>query len=246
VNEQFPYLNENESILFPSPEKATSEGIVAIGGNLSPGVLLSAYRQGVFPWFSETDPILWWNPNPRFVLYPEKIVISKSMKKLLKKNAFNISFDNDFLSVIQNCKKAPRKNQDGTWISTDMVDAYYNLHKLGFAHSVEVKNDTGLVGGLYGISLGKIFYGESMFSRVANTSKLALIALCLWLCEKEFHIIDCQVPTSHLSSMGSEPIDRGEFCTIVGKAVNKDTCKGNWNDIFPEFPYSNGYNKLLQ
>lgn len=224
----FPYLGKDDYFEFPSVEEATSEGIVAVGGNLSPGMVLSAYRQGIFPWFSENDPILWWSPDPRFVLLPEELHISKSMKRIINKNIFTVTFDRAFSEVLLRCSKIERKGQDGTWITEDMLIAYNTLHEIGYAHSVETWQDDQLVGGLYGISLGKCFFGESMFSTVSNASKRALIHLRNFLAEKDFLFIDCQVYTPHLSSMGARDIPRSLFYSMLEEGLSYSDSPGTW------------------
>lgn len=197
---------------FPDPELALAEpdGLLAVGGNLSPQRLLSAYQIGVFPWYCDGQPILWWSPNPRTVLFPEKIKISRSLRKILRRGDFTVTADTAFDRVMQGCS-APRTNDSGTWISSEMRTAYYRLHRLGFAHSIECWIGQRLAGGLYGVSLGQIFFGESMFSLAANASKVALAYLCLHLQHWGFALIDCQMRTEHLISMGAEEIPRPAF-----------------------------------
>ena len=213
---------------FP-PVTEAEDGLLAVGGDLSVERLLEAYYSGVFPWFSEDEDIMWWAPDPRFVLFPEDLKISKSMRNVINKKVFTTTFDTDFAQVISNCQKSPRKDQDGTWITTEMQNAYCKLHELGFAHSVEVWQEEELVGGLYGISLGKAFFGESMFSKKSNASKTALIFLVQTLTEKGFHFIDCQVHTEHLVTMGAKEIPRAEFMENLAKALQSDSLVGNWN-----------------
>mgnify|MGYP006286841397 FL=1 len=227
----FPYLDENQHFQFPPVDKSTPEGIVAAGGNLSPGMLLSAYTQGIFPWYSEYEPILWWSPDPRFVLFPEELHISKSMGRVLKKEEFTCSADTCFERVIRSCREIERPGQPGTWITNDMLEAYIELHRLGYAHSVEAWQGEDLAGGLYGVSLGKCFFGESMFSKKSNSSKAALIFLTGSLKERDFHFIDCQVYTSHLKSLGAREIPRREFIERLHQGLRYDTRKGNWADI---------------
>lgn len=206
---------------FPDINAALEEpdGLLAIGGDLSPERLLQAYQQGIFPWYSEGQPIMWWSPNPRWVIRPDEMVISKSLRKLLNKNCFTVTFDRAFSEVIKACA-APRKNQQGTWISYDIINSYEKLYKLGYAHSVECWQEGELSGGLYGICIGRIFFGESMFSRHSNTSKIALVHLCN-LCRKwNMPLIDCQVYSSHLASLGAVGIPRDVFKTIL-----HDNCK---------------------
>ncbi|MBX7224955.1 MAG: leucyl/phenylalanyl-tRNA--protein transferase [Chitinophagales bacterium] len=206
---------------FPNPENAY-EGVVAIGGDLSPHRLLNAYKNGIFPWFSEDEPIIWWCPDPRFVLFPKDLIISKSMKKLFEKKTFEITTNHCFAQVIQACAQQKRPEQDGTWITQEMTDAYLQLHKLGYAHSVEVWQDKQLVGGLYGVIIGKAFFGESMFFKVSNASKYGFIWLVKQLQEQGFHFIDCQIETNHLKSLGASHIPRKEFLQLVKLAVRSD------------------------
>jgi len=160
--DDFPYLTEDMVFPFPSPSSADEQGVVCSGGNLSPGLLLSAYRQGIFPWFNDDDPILWWSPDPRFVLFPDELHVSQTMRKLLRKQKYELALDRDFPAVIRACSSSPRSGQNGTWITEDMTQAYIELHRLGYAHSVEARRDGELVGGLYGVALGSLFCGESM------------------------------------------------------------------------------------
>ena len=199
---------EEDSLLFPPPELADEDGLLAIGGDLSEARLKLAYSLGIFPWYSEETPILWYSPHERFVIYPGNIKIAKSMRKVLNSNTFKVTENQAFEEVIKNCAAAKRTDQNGTWIIPEMQQAYINLHKKGFAHSVEVWLDDELAGGLYGVESGSVFCGESMFSKVSNASKLALI----WLCRnKDYSLIDCQFHTEHLESMGAEFISREEY-----------------------------------
>lgn len=200
----------NNEIVFPNPELSEEDGLLAIGGDLSVERLILAYCNGIFPWYNPGEEILWWCPKPRFIIYPSKIKISNSMKKILKKNQFKITFDNDFAAVISNCKEI-RECQEGTWITDHMKEAYIKLHNLGLASSVEVYEDEQLVGGLYGVKIGKCFFGESMFSKVSNASKAALISLDKKLEEEGFLFIDCQMHTNHLESMGGEFVEWNKF-----------------------------------
>ncbi len=202
-----------EKNIFPHPSEADANGLVAIGGDLSIERLLLAYNNGIFPWYNEGEPLLWWSPNPRMVLFPKELRVSKSMRVLLRKQLFQITFNKAFETVIKQCAKIKRDDQDDTWITNDMTEAYINLHKKGIATSVEVWQDEKLVGGLYGIDLKdkKIFCGESMFSKVSNASKVAFITLVQELKTKGYNLIDCQMHTSHLESLGAREIDREEF-----------------------------------
>lgn len=213
-----PIFRLTEDLVFPDPSLSEEDGLLAVGGDLSAERLLLAYTNGIFPWFSENEPILWWSPNPRFIIYPKDIKISKSMKKLLKRNTYKITFDTCFRDVITNCSNL--RIDAGTWITNEMIEAYYNLHELGFAHSVEAWHDDKLVGGLYGVSIGKCFFGESMFSTMDNSSKAAFITLCKVLEQKEFLIIDCQVHTKHLESLGAIHISGEKFLEILEKGIS--------------------------
>jgi leucyl/phenylalanyl-tRNA--protein transferase len=200
------------TIMFPDPAQADDDGLLAIGGDLSDERLKLAYSNGIFPWYSEGEPILWYSPHERCVIFPGKIKVSKSMEQVFKRNVFTITIDRDFKSVIGNCAGKPRKDQDGTWITGDMQQAYINLHKKGIARSVEVWKGDKLAGGLYGLQINNVFCGESMFSHEANASKAALI----WLCRNgNFTLIDCQLPNPHLISMGAEMISREKYTLIL-------------------------------
>ena len=196
---------------FPHPLNADPDGLLAIGAELSPNKILLAYQFGIFPWYHEDDPILWWYTHPRCVLFPSRLKVSKSMKQLLNKNAFSVTFDQKFPEVIRSCKNIKRTGQEDTWITPELMDNLLQLHNMGFAHSVEVWQNDELVGGLYGISLGKIFYGESMFSHVSNASKYGFIKLVQYLEEQNFALIDCQQRTDHLVSLGAEMISSERF-----------------------------------
>jgi leucyl/phenylalanyl-tRNA--protein transferase len=206
----------DKDLEFPPAELADEDGLLAIGGDLSMERLLLAYRKGIFPWY-ESRYILWWCPDPRFVLFPGELKISSSMKQVLKKPAFEFSVNRRFGEVISACKSIPRRGQDGTWISDDMRNAYINLHRHGYAHSAEAWKDGELAGGLYGIRLGKVFFGESMFSRVSNASKFAFIHYVRQLQSEGVQLIDCQVYTAHLESLGARMIPREDFLALVGK-----------------------------
>jgi leucyl/phenylalanyl-tRNA--protein transferase len=201
-----------DALAFPPVEAALIQpnGLLAIGGDLSKERLLEAYRHGIFPWFNEGDPILWWSPNPRMVLFPSEFKISHSLRKILRNGVFEVKFDTAFEQVMRACA-SPRKGQAGTWILEEMITAYCDLHRIGYAHSVETWINGELVGGLYGMALGKMFYGESMFSRCTNASKIAIAYLCHQLERWNFGMIDCQMHTSHLASLGAREIPREEF-----------------------------------
>mgnify|MGYP000237492548 FL=1 len=204
-----------QELYFPSVETASPEGIVAVGGDLSPERLVLAYNSGIFPWFEDDEPILWWSPPERMVLFFEDLKISKSMRNVINQKKFKVTFNTAFREVILNCKKIARKDQPGTWITDDMVEAYCNLHKLGIAKSVEVWENEELIGGLYGIDLGHVFCGESMFSKVSNASKMAFIALAKQLEMANYRLLDCQVYNDHLASLGCVEIDREDFLMVL-------------------------------
>ncbi len=208
----------NEKIWFPPVEEALEDGLLAMGGDLSTERLLLAYQKGIFPWYDGDVP-LWWCPNPRFVLLPDELIVSKSMKTLLKREAFEFTINQDFTAVINNCKAKERKGQDGTWIKNEVVDAYCNLHQLGYAHSAEAWSDGELVGGLYGVRLGKLFFGESMFSHKSNASKYAFIKYVEQLKTEGVLLIDCQVYTEHLESLGAKMIMREQFIHLLEQLV---------------------------
>ncbi len=208
-------LLEND-YTFPPVDLADPNGILAVGGDLSVDRLLEAYRQGIFPWFNPDDPIIWWSPDPRFVLFPDDLKIHKSMRPYFNQQKFKVSFDHDFETVMRSCQVQRRNHQQGgTWITEDMIEGYCNLHQQGFAHSVEVWDGEELVGGLYGIALGKIFFGESMFAKVSNASKFGFITLVQELKKKGFKLIDCQQETGHLGSLGARAIPRKEFIEML-------------------------------
>ncbi|MDO7742493.1 MAG: leucyl/phenylalanyl-tRNA--protein transferase [Pedobacter sp.] len=201
-----------QELIFPDPSLAEPDGLLAIGGDLSRDRLILAYQHGIFPWFSEGDPICWFSPHERCVIYPDQVKVSKSMKKVLKDEIFTVTMDTAFEEVIASCAQTLRRDQDGTWITTAMQDAYIDLHRKGWAHSVEVWSDDQLAGGLYGMHINNVFCGESMFSLMSNASKTALI----WLCRtNNFSLIDCQVPNDHLLSLGAEMISRERYTVIL-------------------------------
>jgi leucyl/phenylalanyl-tRNA--protein transferase len=204
-----------DNLYFPPVSEADEEGILAVGGDLSPERLKLAYQKGIFPWFNEGEPILWWAPDPRMVLFLDELVISKSMRNILNRKQFTVTFNTNFKEVISNCQKIQRIGQDGTWISDDIVESYCELNRQGIAKSVEVWQDDVLVGGLYGVDLGHIFCGESMFSKVSNASKVAFISLVNHLEKENYKLLDCQVYNPHLDSLGCRQIDREEFMSIL-------------------------------
>ena len=204
-----------EALYFPPFETALPEGILAVGGDLSTERLLLAYRSGIFPWFNDDEPILWWSPNSRMVLFLDELVVSKSMRNILNRNIFTVTFNQHFREVISNCQKMKRDGQKGTWITNEMIEAYCRLHELGYAKSVEVWQNNTLVGGLYGVDLGHVFCGESMFSKVSNASKVAFIHLVNDLKTKNYQLLDCQVYNEHLESLGCREINRDDFIKIL-------------------------------
>jgi leucyl/phenylalanyl-tRNA--protein transferase len=205
----------SKTLFFPPVSHADSDGILAIGGDLSPERLRLAYNSGIFPWFNEGEPIIWWSPNPRMVLFLGELIVSKSMRNILNRNIFRVTFNQNFRDVISNCRQVKRDGQTGTWITNEMIEAYCKLNELGMAKSVEVWQNDQLVGGLYGIDLGHIFCGESMFSLVSNASKVAFIALVNQLKKDNYRLLDCQVYNEHLESLGCKEIERKDFMTIL-------------------------------
>jgi leucyl/phenylalanyl-tRNA--protein transferase len=202
-----------DKIAFPDVSEASFEGLLAIGGDLSSERLIHAYSNGIFPWFEDDEPLLWWSPDPRFVLFPKDLKVSKSMKQILRKSDFKVTVNKDFKSVIEQCAKAKRDGQDGTWITSQMEEAYIKLYQLGYAKSVEVWQDNELVGGLYGVDLSnKVFCGESMFTKVSNASKVGFIT---FVKNSNYNVIDCQVHTKHLESLGAKHIPRTEFLKFL-------------------------------
>lgn len=222
------------NLWFPNVEESSEEGIVAIGGDLSVERLILAYSKGIFPWYSDESPILWWSPDPRFVLFPSQLKISKSMRPLFNQNKFRVTFDQNFEEVIKNCQNISREDQPGTWITADMMKAYIKLHKKGYAHSVEVWLGKELVGGLYGVSLGKVFFGESMFAKVSNASKFGFITLVQHLKHKGFLLIDCQQETKHLESLGAAAIKRKDFIEFLNNNEIEETYLGSWENYFKD------------
>ena len=224
------YLLSDE-LVFPDPRNADAHGLLAIGGDLRFERLMLAYKKGIFPWYSEDDPILWFSPDPRLVLFPDKLKISRSLKKIIRKRVFEIHFDSKFEEVITLCADVERKHQDSTWITDDMIEAYIDLHRRGYAHSVEAYYDNKLAGGLYGVSLGGTFFGESMFHLITNASKVALYYLVQKLKEWNFDFIDSQITTEHLLSLGAEEISRHNYLGILENSLSKKTIYGTWQNI---------------
>ena len=247
--QDFPYLTEDMDFTFPDPASADANGIVGIGGNLSPGFLLSAYRQGIFPWFNEGDPILWHSPDPRFVLFPEELHVSGTMRRILRRQRYELALDRDFEAVIRACSSTFRPGQAGTWITGGMLTAYIEMHRLGHAHSIEARFDGKLVGGLYGVALGDVFFGESMFSLEDDASKAAFIPLVWHLREEGFTLIDSQVYTDHLAGLGAREIPRSEYLSLLADRLDgrPDAVarKGDWSTTFASFPDSEEYRRVV-
>jgi leucyl/phenylalanyl-tRNA--protein transferase len=223
---------------FPDPRSAPDEGLLAYGGDLSSSRILTAYKQGIFPWYSQGDPILWWSPNPRLILYPHNFKVKKSFRRVLRSGKFSVTFDQRFSDVIRYCATVPRDGQNSTWIVPEMEEAYIRLHEEGFAHSVEVYKEEKLVGGLYGISLGKAFFGESMFSLVPDASKVAFKALSDVLGRRGYDFIDCQMKTDHMISLGAEVVEREVFLDMLENTLEKLTDSGSWQHI--KWEYNDG------
>ncbi|HBE93747.1 MAG TPA: leucyl/phenylalanyl-tRNA--protein transferase [Gammaproteobacteria bacterium] len=215
---------------FPSPDAATDEGLIAVGGELTTGRILSAYRNGIFPWFSDDQPVLWWSPEPRAVLFPDNIRISRSLRKTLKYKEFRVTADQEFEAVINACAE-PRGQPPygGTWITEDMKQAYIELHRLGYAHSIEVWRADKLVGGVYGISLGRAFFGESMFSRVSDASKVAMVRLAEFARLHYIDFIDCQLPTDHLTRMGAVDMTRAAYLELLKQSLQHKDRTDHWS-----------------
>jgi leucyl/phenylalanyl-tRNA--protein transferase len=223
-----PVYQLSEDLAFPSPHLASKEGLLAVGGDLSRSRLLLAYSLGIFPWYSDGEPILWWSPDPRLVLYPDELKITRSLTKVIKKGAFTLTIDRAFDRVINECARVPREKQRGTWIVAEMVEAYCRLHASGFAHSVEAWVDNRLAGGLYGVSLGRCFFGESMFTLVSNASKVAFVALVQYLQALNFTLIDCQISTGHLIRFGAREISRTRYLRELEEGLKAPTLRGKW------------------
>lgn len=219
-------------IQFPDPNQANDEGLIAYGGELTPEYLLSAYQQGIFPWFSENEPVLWWSPNPRMVLLPTDFTLKKSLRQVINKGIFELRIDTGFREVITSCSKVKRSHEDETWITNDIIEGYVKLHELGYAHSFESYFEDKLVGGLYGISLGNCFFGESMFFKKTDASKFAFYHLVQFALKNNFAFIDAQQPTEHLASLGAKPIPRKDFLEMLKKALQEETLRGKWTNLF--------------
>jgi len=216
-----PIFSLSDKISFPSPELAEEDGLLAVGGDLSQERLLTAYSMGIFPWYSEDSPILWWSPDPRLVLFPSELKVSRSLRQCINKGLFSVTMNTAFAQVIQCCAANSRKGQAGTWITEGMRHAYTRLHGSGYAHSVEAWHDSKLVGGLYGIIIGKVFFGESMFAKMSNASKVAFVTFVEQLKQKGVRLIDCQVRTEHLVNLGAREIPRKEFLKTLKNALSQ-------------------------
>lgn len=229
-----PVYQLSEDLVFPSPHLASKEGLLAVGGDLTRNRLLLAYSLGIFPWYSEGEPILWWSPDPRLVLYPNELKVSKSLDKVINKDRFKVTVDCAFERVIKDCARVRLENREGTWIVDEMVKAYCSLHESGFAHSIEAWAGDRLVGGLYGVSLGKCFFGESMFTRISNASKVAFVVLVNHLKSQGFAMIDCQITTGHLTRFGAREISRARYLDELDEALKAGTLRGKWSFDFRE------------
>jgi len=227
----------NYSYTFPNPRFASDEGLLAYGGDLSSARLLTAYRNGIFPWYNEGDPILWWSPDPRLLLYPEKFKVRKSFRRVLRSGRYSVSFDRAFAEVIRHCATVHRAGQDHTWIVPEMQEAYIRLYEEGFAHSVEVYRGEELVGGLYGLAMGKVFFGESMFSLASDASKVAFKALSDVLGAKGYDFIDCQMKTDHMVGLGAEVVSREKYLDALHEALQKPSDLGKWQHFTWSYPY---------
>jgi leucyl/phenylalanyl-tRNA---protein transferase len=217
-----PVFRLTKELIFPSPELAEEDGLLAVGGDLSEERLLLAYSMGIFPWYADGPPVLWWSPDPRLVLIPDELKISRSLRQTIDKGLFTVKIDTAFTDVIRNCAEIRREGQRGTWITEEMIEAYIRLHHAGYAHSVESWQNGELVGGLYGLALGKAFFGESMFTRKSSASKIALVTLAEYLHALDYSFIDCQVTTEHLKSLGAREIRRSEFLRLLKEALSDD------------------------
>ena len=224
-----------DATAFPDPRSASDEGLLAYGGDLSSKRLIAAYKKGIFPWYSQGDPILWWSPNPRLLLYPENFRVRKSFRRVLRSRKFTVTFDQRFSDVIKQCATVYREGQESTWIVSEIEEAYIRLHEEGFAHSVEVYKEGKLVGGLYGIALGKAFFGESMFSLVPDASKVAFKALSDVLGSRGYDFIDCQMKTDHMIGLGAEVVERDIFLDALEKTLEKPTDFGSWQHFMWEY-----------
>ena len=241
----YPLDPRNPQAPFPNVETAEREpdGLLALGGDLSVARLLNAYRRGIFPWFGAGDPILWWSPDPRTILFPNRPRISRTLRKTLRKGRFGATMDRDFDAVITACAQ-PRSADNGTWLVPEMIAAYRRLHHRGLAHSVEIWQDDTLAGGLYGVAIGRVFFGESMFTRIRDASKVALVHLCGRLLEQGFRLIDCQASTAHLFRMGAEQIPRTDFIRMLERWCPGPDRRGSWDDRRISLPLAPGDERM--
>jgi len=217
-----------DAAVFPDPCHAEPDGLLAVGGDLSPRRLLAAYREGIFPWFGDESPILWWSPDPRLVLVPGELHVPRSLQRTLRRGVYRVTADTAFPDVIRACSAKERPDQEGTWITLDMIEAYEELHRLGYAHSFEAWEGDALAGGLYGVSLGQAFFGESMFSERPDASKVAFVKAVRWLADRDIRLIDCQVRTEHLLRFGAREIPRDAFLAELRRAVEAPSMRGKW------------------
>ncbi len=225
-----PVFRLGRELVFPDPELADPDGLLAVGGDLSVDRLLLAYRLSIFPWFDQ-PPILWWSPNPRLVLFPDELKVSRSLRSTIRKKTFEIRVDTAFREVVSACASIKRAHEDGTWITSGIVDAYSALHDRGHAHSIESWSEGQLVGGLYGVCLGRCFFGESMFSHRPDASKMALVRLVEIVKQRNIDLIDCQVTTEHLVSLGAREIPRSEFLQLIASRVREPVNRGSWAEV---------------
>ena len=220
----------SEDLIFPDPRDAEEDGLIAVGGDLTPARVLLAYHYGIFPWYSDDQPYMWWSPTPRMLLYPDQFHTSKTLKRKLKSEEYQVRFDTNFPAVIRACAKIPRSHEQGTWITEEMISTYIELHRMGYAHSVEVYLEDRLIGGQYGLSLGKAFFGESMFSYEKDGSKIAFANLAALLNIWDFDFIDCQLPTDHLKSLGAVEMPREEYLTQLDKTLEYEHHRCSWSE----------------
>lgn len=220
----------SEELGFPDPRKAEADGLIAIGGDLSPERVLLAYHCGIFPWYSDGQPYMWWSPTPRMLMYPEQFHVSKTLRRKLKSEKYQVRFDTQFSEVIRTCSEIPRSHEEGTWITEEMIAVYTELHRMGYAHSVEVYLDDRLIGGQYGLSLGRAFFGESMFSHEADGSKIAFANLAALLNIWQFDFIDCQLTTNHLQSLGAVEVPRESYLIQLDETLNYAHHRCSWKD----------------
>ncbi len=223
-----PIFQLSDKASFPPPHFSEGDGLLAVGGDLSQERLLKAYYMGIFPWYSDPDPILWWSPDPRLVLFPSELKVSRRLRRTIRSGLYRITMDTAFEQVIKTCAEIPRRYEKGTWITPEMVAAYCRLHTAGFAHSVEAWSEGRLAGGLYGVAIGRCFFGESMFSKQSNASKVTFVELVEYLRKKKYRLIDCQVTTAHLKKFGAREIPRTEFLSVLKKFREKPSQRGKW------------------